>query len=470
MFERIWRASLAPLFAAVAAILISSIALLISGNDPIEAFREMWKTIDSTESVVIIINRAVPYYIAGVAVAIGFKMNLFNIGSNGQYLLAALIAGWAGAEVSLPPVLHVAFVFLVAITVGGTWALIAAILNVTRNVNVVISTIMLNYIAIGLVGVPAHRGVPRRGERRPRRADQADAGVGSAPLAQPAHRTRSASTSPRESSCSASCPFAIVLGIAYYVLLNRSRFGYDLRLSGLNPDAALVRRRQPEADGADHAVHVGRRRRHDRPAVPALRSELPQVRRRLPDHHRLHRPRHRAARSEQPRRHRRGGDRVGRPSNGRRSASARSASRRRSAGSCRDRSCSPPSSPTRWCAAATTRPRSPRRPPRRATNDRRHRRRWHRSERRHDGHDRHRTGRDRRPAVRLPLDALADLLHHHDRPRRGLGCPPDRRQPRPHLERHVRRRAANRGTDRAGRPRRRWSPSAAARSTSASTA
>jgi general nucleoside transport system permease protein len=150
MFERIWRGALAPLIAAVTAILISSVALLISGNNPVEAFREMWMTIDSTQSVVIIVNTAVPYYIAGVAVAIGFKMNLFNIGSNGQYLLAALIAGWAGAEVSLPPLLHVPFVFLVAITVGGSWALIAAILNVTRNVNVVVATIMLNYIAIGL--------------------------------------------------------------------------------------------------------------------------------------------------------------------------------------------------------------------------------------------------------------------------------------------------------------------------------
>ena len=74
-------------------------------------------------------------------------MNLFNIGTNGQYLLAALIAGWAGAEVSLPPVLHVPFVIIVAITVGGSWALIAGILNVTSNVNVVVSTIMLNYIA-----------------------------------------------------------------------------------------------------------------------------------------------------------------------------------------------------------------------------------------------------------------------------------------------------------------------------------
>ncbi|MGI9646252.1 MAG: hypothetical protein ACR2O6_13180, partial [Ilumatobacteraceae bacterium] len=63
--NRIWRALLAPLIAAVSAILISSIALIISGNNPVEAFGEMWRTIDSTESVVLIINRSVPLYISG---------------------------------------------------------------------------------------------------------------------------------------------------------------------------------------------------------------------------------------------------------------------------------------------------------------------------------------------------------------------------------------------------------------------
>ena len=60
-----------------------------------------------------------PYYVAGVAVAIGFKMNLFNIGADGQYRLAALLAAGAGAAVILPAPLHVAFVFVVAIVVGG---------------------------------------------------------------------------------------------------------------------------------------------------------------------------------------------------------------------------------------------------------------------------------------------------------------------------------------------------------------
>jgi general nucleoside transport system permease protein len=237
MFERVWRGSLAPLAAAIAAIAISSIALIISGNDPVEAFIEMWKTIDSTESVVLIVNRSVPYYISGVAVAIGFKMNLFNIGSNGQYLLAALISGWAGAQVSLPPPIHIAFVFLVAIVVGGTWALIAAILNVTRNVNVVISTIMLNYIGIGLVAFLLSEFL----------SDPDNAGL----VAQTAIMPESARIPTLNSlfevvgfnfgpgvELYGFLPFAILLGVGYHVLLNRSRFGYELRLSGMNPDAA----------------------------------------------------------------------------------------------------------------------------------------------------------------------------------------------------------------------------------------
>ena len=92
--------------------------------------------IDSTEAVVNIINRAAPYYVAGVAVAIGFKMGLFNIGADGQYRSAALLAAAAGAAVSAcrrrctccssssSPW-----------SVGGAYAGIAGVLKVTRGVN-----------------------------------------------------------------------------------------------------------------------------------------------------------------------------------------------------------------------------------------------------------------------------------------------------------------------------------------------
>ena len=117
----------APVLAAVVAIAVSSIALLIAGESPREAFLEMWKSIDSTASAVAIVNRAVPYYVAGVAVAIGFIMRLFNIGVDGQHQLAALFAAAFGFGIGswgLPAPLYVLSIFVVAVLVSMVWAAI----------------------------------------------------------------------------------------------------------------------------------------------------------------------------------------------------------------------------------------------------------------------------------------------------------------------------------------------------------
>lgn len=245
MIARLRRGLIAPAVAAVIALVVSSIALLISGNSPVTAFVEMWKTIDSSESVVLIINRAVPYYVAGVAVAIGFRMNLFNIGANGQYTLAALLAASAGAAVSLPAPLHVAFILVIAVCVGALWAAIAGVLKVTRGVNEVISTIMLNYIATGITAFLVAEYL-----RNPDTLLVAE--------------TRTLPASARLPSLNpllelvgidiggnaklfGFLPFAIALGIGYHLLLNRSRFGYELRVSGANPAAARTAGINPNA-------------------------------------------------------------------------------------------------------------------------------------------------------------------------------------------------------------------------------
>ena len=236
MLTRVGRALIAPAAAAVVAIAISAIALALSGNSPWFAFSKMWGNIANAESIVLIINRAVPYYIAGVAVAIGFKMNLFNIGANGQYILAALVAAWVGAEVSLPAPLHVGLILLVAVVVGAAWASITAILKVTRNVNEVISSIMLNFIATGLVAFLL--------------ADVFREDDSTSLVAQTAELPASAQIPPLDrliewtgidfgnASLYGFLIGAIIIGVGYHLLLNRSRFGYELRLTGINPDAA----------------------------------------------------------------------------------------------------------------------------------------------------------------------------------------------------------------------------------------
>lgn len=245
MLSRIRGALLAPGVAAVMAILIAAIALLISRNNPLTAFSAMWDNISNAESVVLIINRAVPYYVSGVAVAIGFKMNLFNIGANGQYLLAALIAAWAGSQVTLPAPLHVTFILAVAVVVGAAWASIAAILKVTRNVNEVISTIMLNFIATGLVAFLLTEQFRER-----------DTGslIAQTPTLPPSARLPHldwmitwTGINLGNARLLGFLPLAIVIGVAYHLLLNRSRFGYELRLSGLNPEAARAAGVNPKA-------------------------------------------------------------------------------------------------------------------------------------------------------------------------------------------------------------------------------
>ena len=236
MNRRLLGQILAPLLAAAVAIIVSSIALLIADESPITAFKAMWSNIDGTGAIILIINRAVPYYVAGVAVAIGFKMNLFNIGAAGQYQLAALFAAAAGASVSLWAPLHIAFVFVVAIVVGAAYAAIAGILKVWRGVNEVISTIMLNYIAIGISAFLLSE---------PLRNDLSGNLAATKSLPNSAHlpdldRLFSAIGFhfPGGVALNGFLPFAILIGIGYWLLLNRSRFGFNLRVSGANPAAA----------------------------------------------------------------------------------------------------------------------------------------------------------------------------------------------------------------------------------------
>jgi simple sugar transport system permease protein len=234
--RRIALALAAPALAVVIALVVSSLVLLASGDHPIEIYQSMWAFGWQTNSVISMIDRAVPYYLAGLAVAVGFKMNLFNIGVEGQYYLATIVAAVVGAAIHLPAPIHVAVICLVAMAVGAAWAAIAGVLKATRGVNEVISTIMLNNIV--LLGFGAWLVARFRVD---------SAGLQSVTKDIPASGLMPNLNGwleavgidvPQGSRLSGFLLIAIAVGIAYYLLLWRTRFGYDLRASGLNPWAA----------------------------------------------------------------------------------------------------------------------------------------------------------------------------------------------------------------------------------------
>jgi simple sugar transport system permease protein len=205
----------------------------------------MWNSINSADAVASIINTAGPYYVMGLAVALGFKMNLFNIGADGQYRLGALIAAAAGAAVSLPAPLHVLFIIAVAMVVAGAYAAIPATLKVMRGVNEVVSTIMLNFIATGITAYLLtvylrNKDVELQSETKelPR--------SGQLPTLNRVLRWVGYHL-PSGTAIEGFIVIAVIAGIAFYLLVYRTRFGFDLRASGANPRAALSSGVSPNA-------------------------------------------------------------------------------------------------------------------------------------------------------------------------------------------------------------------------------
>ena len=113
--RRLGLALAAPLLAVVFAAILTSIVLLIAGDSPSGALRTLVDAAKRPRIQVQILNLATLYYLSAIAVAIGFRMNLFNIGVDGQYRLAALMAAEVGGVISLPAPLHVTVILLTAI-------------------------------------------------------------------------------------------------------------------------------------------------------------------------------------------------------------------------------------------------------------------------------------------------------------------------------------------------------------------
>ena len=235
--RRIALALAAPVCAFAISIALSSLVLLAVGTSPLEAWLEMLSYGSRLETLVETGNRATQLYLAGIAVAIGFRMNLFNIGVEGQYVLAAMLAAAAGGAVNLPPILHVALIMVVAMAVGSSFAGVAGYLKVSRGVHEVISTIMLNAVALGLTGFLLRSWL----------LDEADTTLNMmTPEIPPSGRFPNLNgvveglsreiTRGRE--LWGFLLVAILVGVLFHLFLSRTRAGYDLRATGLNPFAA----------------------------------------------------------------------------------------------------------------------------------------------------------------------------------------------------------------------------------------
>jgi simple sugar transport system permease protein len=270
--QKIALALAAPLAAAVVSIIVSSLAVLASKKSPFLAYKTMWQFGTESGSLMEVLNTATPYYIAAIAIAVTFRAGLFNIGVEGQLRLGALFSAYIGAMFTLPPVLHVLAVFIIAMTIGGLWASIAAYLKVKRGVNEVISTIMLNSLAVGVTSFlfSKYFAVITEGSNNlstkelPKTAWFPDllplfTNIGDMVKSLLSIIRESlfnvsnklfgtgfevipdlSVPEPSTGSINGMLLVAIALGFIFWFVVNRTRFGFELRASGANPIAARV--------------------------------------------------------------------------------------------------------------------------------------------------------------------------------------------------------------------------------------
>lgn len=180
-----------------------------------------------TESV----TNAIPLVLAGLGIAVGFRAGLFNIGAQGQIIVGSIVAAYVGFAWDLPVVLHLLLAVIGAMLGGALWGFIPGILKARFGANEVIVTIMLNYIAVNLIGWILKQGdfnLGRTGQRSP--AVGADAKY---PALIPDWLVAD-----NTFRLHWGLLVAILATVFTWWLLERSTLGFEIRAAGANPHAA----------------------------------------------------------------------------------------------------------------------------------------------------------------------------------------------------------------------------------------
>jgi simple sugar transport system permease protein len=252
--------AVAPIITTFIAFLMGGLVVLFTGKNPITVYRKvfdgtgigwffhvgnhsaripfatahMWFPWDTASVAAGNLQQTLllttPIILTALAVAFSFRCGMFNIGGQGQYIAGTTFAVWLGSSfVDMNPFLHVLLCLVVGTLAGAAWAGIAGILKATVGVHEVISTIMLNWIAYWVGSYLFGQGGPLQGSQAsiPISNDIAEGAKlpvfwGIALL----------------QGLSIGIFIAIAMLFVYWVLINRTTLGFEVRAVGFNPDAA----------------------------------------------------------------------------------------------------------------------------------------------------------------------------------------------------------------------------------------
>lgn len=213
-----------PVLAVLASFLVGSLFLLALGVSPIEAYVALIRgAFGNQRLLVTTIIKSVPLILAGLAVALAYRGGVFNIGAEGQLYMGALLAVWAGTSFVLPSPWHLIVTLALGILGGMIWGAIPGYLKATRNMNEIIVTILMNYIAILLASYFVHGPLKEEGWNT---------------QTPPVAETARLPVILEGSRLHAGIILALVCVVLVHVLLFHTTLGYRIRMVGRNMDAA----------------------------------------------------------------------------------------------------------------------------------------------------------------------------------------------------------------------------------------
>jgi ABC-type uncharacterized transport system permease subunit len=237
-----------PLLTAVLAFLVGGLVILITGHNPISTYKAIfngtglnwifpWISSDERATAALNLQQTLitttPLILTGLAVAFAFRCGLFNIGGQGQYLVGSYVAIWVGASFAgMPRLLHVLLAIVLATVAGAVWAGIAGLLKAAVGAHEVISTIMLNWIAVWVGAYLFQLHGPLQ---------NSDPSQQSVPVSSDVVASAKLPVfwgDPELQGLHIGIFIALAAAVVFWALLNRSTTGYEVRAVGFNPEAA----------------------------------------------------------------------------------------------------------------------------------------------------------------------------------------------------------------------------------------
>lgn len=220
--------TLASVGAVVVALLLGAVVIRISGGDPIEAYRALFTgAFKGKRAIGDTLIYSGPLILGGLAFAIAARAGMFNIGIEGQLIMGGFAAAIVGAwDLPLPGIVYIPLALLAASIVGGFWGFLPGLLRAKTGAHEVITTIMLNYLAIRLITYLSLKQ---------------DKVLPVDPSAVATKKVVDAARLPRileGTRLHAGFIIAIVAAFGLWYLLYRTAFGYKIRAVGLSRGAS----------------------------------------------------------------------------------------------------------------------------------------------------------------------------------------------------------------------------------------